>query len=227
MEVQCVRCGKVFDRPNWHATREQKHYCSKECRFPTTVITCVWCGQQKRVPPSAVKEHNFCSRKCCRAWQGANGMVGQVHARIDLVCPVCGKAFYRERNAVNRANQNYCSQECYHLARQETMTGASNPAWRGGGQAYYGPNWRRQSRRARARDRHMCQRCGVSENEIRCALHVHHVIPLRTFQGDFSRANALKNLVSLCPVCHKTIEWHPEQMEQFLNSMSAGRSAPP
>ena len=51
----------------------------------------------------------------------------------------------------------------------------------------------------RERDNYKCVLCGVSEQELKKTLHVHHIYPL-------SRHPALRldtsNLVSLCPECH-------------------------
>lgn len=220
MLVHCETCGKELNRARWYVERQQKHYCSKACKWPPVIITCEWCGKQKKVSPSAVKEHNFCDRKCCRAWQGANGLVAQP-TRVTVACAVCGSTFERQPNQIKRNQKSFCSRECFAIGHQERMEGDKNPAWRGGFDPYYGPNWDRQSRRARERDSHTCQRCGVKESDLDKLLHVHHIIPLRAFQRDFRRANALSNLVSLCPSCHKFLEWHPDQMNAFVASWPA------
>lgn len=219
MLVQCATCGIEFDRPRWHAERQQNHYCSKACQNPPFVFNCEWCGISRQVPPSAKKDHNFCSRKCCRAWQGAQGLVAQP-SRVTVLCATCGQPFERQPNQIKRVGQSYCSRVCFAEAHRHRMSGAINPAWRGGFDPYYGPNWDQQSRRARARDGHVCQRCGAAETDLHCALHVHHIIPLRSFRRDFRRANALINLVSLCPSCHKFLEWHPDQMAAFVASLA-------
>ncbi|MFN2144676.1 MAG: Zn-binding domain-containing protein, partial [Anaerolineales bacterium] len=67
----------------------------------------------------------------------------------------------------------------------------------------YGPNWPRQRDAARQRDNHTCQNCGLPEDGR--AHDVHHKIPFRAFE-DFSEANRLENLVTLCPTCHRRAE---------------------
>jgi len=67
----------------------------------------------------------------------------------------------------------------------------------------YGPNWPAQRERALARDHHRCQVCGAGEEGG--AHHVHHKTPFRTFVG-YQQANALSNLVTLCPRCHRRAE---------------------
>ncbi|MEJ5198211.1 MAG: Zn-binding domain-containing protein [Anaerolineae bacterium] len=81
----------------------------------------------------------------------------------------------------------------------------------------YGPNWPRQRDAARARDGFRCQSCGALETGGR-QHDVHHRIPFRAFvahpdlRGDLPAdrawevANALENLVTLCPACHRRAE---------------------
>lgn len=67
----------------------------------------------------------------------------------------------------------------------------------------YGPNWRTQRDRARARDDYRCQVCGKHEQSQ--AHDVHHRQPFRTFTS-YEQANQLGNLVTLCKDCHRRVE---------------------
>lgn len=75
----------------------------------------------------------------------------------------------------------------------------------------YGPNWQQQRDAARARDGYRCAICGAPEPPGR-QHHVHHRIPFRKFgyrpgENDaYLRANALENLITVCPSCHAQIE---------------------
>ncbi len=75
----------------------------------------------------------------------------------------------------------------------------------------YGPNWAEQRERARARDGYRCRRCGAPEPPDR-QHHVHHIRPFREFgyvPGEneaYREANALENLITLCPRCHRRAE---------------------
>ncbi|MDW8053677.1 MAG: DEAD/DEAH box helicase [Anaerolineae bacterium] len=75
----------------------------------------------------------------------------------------------------------------------------------------YGPNWAQQRDAARARDGYRCRVCGAPEPPGR-QHHVHHLIPFRTFgyvRGEndaYLQANALDNLITVCPACHARIE---------------------
>jgi DEAD/DEAH box helicase domain-containing protein len=73
----------------------------------------------------------------------------------------------------------------------------------------YGPNWRAQRDRARARDGYRCQACGVEERQREHD--VHHKIPFRSFLREggsqaIERAHQLSNLVTLCHNCHRRVE---------------------
>lgn len=74
---------------------------------------------------------------------------------------------------------------------------------------YYGPNWRAVREKAIQRDGGECSRCGTTRREHRNKhdhdLHVHHITPLRQI-GDYSKANKLENLRTLCFRCHKLVE---------------------
>lgn len=75
----------------------------------------------------------------------------------------------------------------------------------------YGPNWQKQRDAARARDGYRCVICGAPEPLGR-QHHVHHRIPFRKFgyrpgENDaYLQANALDNLMTVCPTCHAQIE---------------------
>jgi len=77
--------------------------------------------------------------------------------------------------------------------------------------ADYGPNWPAQRDAARARDGYRCRYCGAPEREGR-QHDVHHLIPFHAFGyipgvNDLYRlANALDNLITLCPACHRRAE---------------------
>jgi DEAD/DEAH box helicase domain-containing protein len=75
----------------------------------------------------------------------------------------------------------------------------------------YGPDWPAARAAARARDGYMCRQCGAPEREGR-AHDVHHLRPFREFgyvpgeNRNDRQANALDNLITLCPTCHHRAE---------------------
>lgn len=85
----------------------------------------------------------------------------------------------------------------------------------------YGPNWAQQRLRARARDGFRCRRCGISEAELGRELDVHHKVPFREFDGRYTAANALDNLVSLCPSCHSRAEpWYKSDVAAGVQGLA-------
>jgi DEAD/DEAH box helicase domain-containing protein len=67
----------------------------------------------------------------------------------------------------------------------------------------YGTNWKKQRNFARKRDDYRCRACGLQEADNHH--HVHHIKPFRLFESP-TKANALDNLTTLCPSCHKRVE---------------------
>lgn len=44
-------------------------------------------------------------------------------------------------------------------------------------------------------------------------LDVHHIIPVRDFNGDMESAHDFDNLITLCRSCHKYVEHHTSDAE--------------
>ncbi len=89
----------------------------------------------------------------------------------------------------------------------------------------YGPNWLEQRRRALERDGGRCQHCGAPQRPGR-QHDVHHIRPFRTFgyrpdvNDHYLQANALENLVTLCPPCHRRAEGH-QRMRSALAGLAS------
>ncbi len=75
----------------------------------------------------------------------------------------------------------------------------------------YGPDWPEIREQMLARDEHRCRLCGAEAQASR-PLEVHHVTPLRSYLAQHPHAMALRlahaprNLLTLCPVCHRKVE---------------------
>lgn len=171
-------------------------------------ILCAHCGELfRRSPANRVGRgrNNYCSRACMAA--AYRGRPSPKRGPWPTVpCDNCGAFVSRPEWWHKQNAHTFCNRQCFTEWKASNWTGEDNPCWRGGHPPYYGPNWLRQQREARRRDNHRCCLCGTSEQTQRRALDVHHIKPMRLFAGDYRRANALANLVSLCEFCHHLAE---------------------
>jgi 5-methylcytosine-specific restriction endonuclease McrA len=229
-EVDCHNCGDTVEKPPGKIERNERHFCSRECYHnsgrpdmqgennpnPETgkvTVECEHCGDSFEVYPYREDSARFCSRECkdsnmagetgeqSRRWEGA---------KETFECVECGSEFKR----FDKQNDNkYCSKDCYNTASSRMFSGDGNPAWRGGYDGYYGPNWDGQRRKAIERDQRTCQRCGKHAEDMHRSPDVHHKKRLGWFKEEYDapewyeKANRLENLVTLCQRCHAKIEW--------------------
>jgi len=144
--------------------------------------------------------------------------------RVQAQCSQCETFFETTPSRVARYPHIFCGLPCRNKWRTENMCGENAPSWKGGKATYYGPNWKEQRRRARKRDNYTCQQCGKTEASIGEQLHVHHMMPFRTFgyiagvNNAYVEANRLSNLVSLCQLCHIHSEPRDMKSHPLLNS---------
>ena len=83
----------------------------------------------------------------------------------------------------------------------DAKIGKNHWNWQGGISFDYGPDWEQQKQLALERDKHTCQNCTVTKEELNQEPDVHHKIPYRDTQD-----NNLENLVCLCRSCHSRTE---------------------
>ena len=88
----------------------------------------------------------------------------------------------------------------------ERITGKNNPNYTNGRSKYfttirYGDDWEAIRLLIYRRDNFTCQECGLKQEDSKCSFHIHHKIPFL-----ISFDNSPKNLITLCPSCHKKIE---------------------
>lgn len=215
----CPTCGREF---SFHRSWPRK-YCSHACagranvgniaRWEPSSYTakCEMCGKDFTTTPSA-NRGRFCSLACFGQWQSLN-VRGANHPKTGktlgrprhlppvttLQCAICGRDFPTKLSHV--ARRRCCSKSCEAILFQETCTGARNPHWKGGGEGYYGPSWRK-ARRAVLRTAKGCAICGNPSTTGK-ALDVHHRVPFEVFGLErHEEANVLTNLVALCNICH-------------------------
>lgn len=186
VEITCATCGKVFSVPR--SRKDIRKHCSRECmdksiRRPEQI--CKWCGKKYR----PIKTGNsFCSLRCAIDIRKAT--------RLHKICETCEKEFIVKKGYVGA---RFCSHKCSSIGI--AMHGPDNPNWKGGCDSDRGPNWHKQSWKARKRDNYTCQMCSlVRKNNP--ALPVHHIQRYHEFNDDYITANDLSNLITLCSRCH-------------------------
>lgn len=188
---------------------------------PDLDVTCTQCGVMFHTTRQRLRENkagNFCSRECFNAFQRETGYNKPPLKKDDpsktlfFACSQCGEGF--ERKVYNVKTSKYgvifCSQKCAYQWRSENLTGEDSPVWKGGYHYEYGgSHWKRQRRRARERDNHTCQDCGITGQEWGYKFDVHHVTAYDLFD-DPKEANHLDNLVTLCRQCH--VKYHKQDL---------------
>lgn len=221
MQYICSVCGISFCRSPSHMRKSKQPYCSLKCfsnrMGGRVVVSCSICGKEVVRAASHAKRNanQLCSSRCrdvlykrtntndgSSLWRGG---------KVQTQCEECGNPL--ERFPYELKARTFCNRSCFTAWKSKNFAGEKNPHWRGGyKEDYYGPNWRTQSRAARQRDQHCCQRCGITQKELKRTLHVHHIIPFRSFgyrRGEndkYLAANRLDNLISLCARCHNSAE---------------------
>lgn len=213
LECTCEQCGKMFLAQRSHVLQGRARYCSRKCRNESgqAEYTCKHCENVFTSCKSHQKSNRrqFCNRECQRAYYAT-----------FCTCEQCHKEFRTKRFKENTAR--FCSIACKSQWQSENMCGEDSPSWKGGYKRYYGPNWYRQRNRARKRDKYKCQHCGVHEKKLSRQLDVHHLRSFREFgyipgENDFFKlANALPNLISLCPSCHAKVEHNQVPIQPYL-----------
>lgn len=216
----CRNCDKPMFADTWIQKHRKHICCSPQCgyehrrnigafkgennpAYSSAVVICEICGKQFSRHRYAREQydHQYCSRICAR--KGQLKLYPTAKPPIERPCDYCGEVLVRQ--SWQFRERAFCNHSCFAHWKSDNWTAQDNPAWRSGYERYYGPNWIRQSRRARERDGHTCQRCGVTEAQLGKALDVHHIIRFGDFT-DYQQANLLSNLLCLCHTCHMLIE---------------------
>lgn len=216
--IICQTCGKPFEVKPYRASVAK--YCSSACKgkamlgsepankgvFTRRVtLICAHCGKTFEREAGRLNHGRgkHCSPECQYAAIKARPPKAPTQ---EFTCLNCGKQFWIYKSVLNRSKGigKYCCRAC----RDEHWLGENTPLFiHGKGVNWHGPNWYSQRRKARRRDKYLCQHCGLSDRE--CVketgqpLHVHHIVPFRVFGDDYEAANHLRNLITLCPACHR------------------------
>lgn len=193
---QCAVCSKPVVRAPSHV-KSRFVFCSRACHYEARGLGLV---ARTITEPYKVTESGRA------AWRAAGEARRGVPRKepISWTCEVCSRRRTIHRGKLAPARKlRFCSHQCASAG----LTGAGNPAWRGGHPHYYGPSWRKVQRRARTADNNTCQRCFVHRGALDRELDVHHIRPVSSFTEP-NDANWIGNVVTLCHPCHMLIEWN-------------------
>lgn len=177
--TDCVNCGEKILGAGVSTGKQERKYCSNECRVEykkPKPINCSVCnvlfsaikyGKKKDGSPryARVNDQKTCSRDCLAQ-------------------------FFR----IDEARKEKIS-----LA----FSGDKHPAWLGGSHegSGRGAGWNKIAEVCRERAGRKCEQCGKSEAENGRRLDVNHIIPFHQWQNK-TKANAQSNLEALCKSCH-------------------------
>lgn len=213
--VTCLYCNKKLNRSPSRVSKRNfccfDHWISYQKRN-SKITSCAQCGKEiyRRAVHILRSKRHFCSPKCHNTWEATHPRTGKKSPRWDhvaLTCDQCGKPISRKRSQAEKYDYHFCSHRCHYEWQKTFFQGENNPAWNGGYEPYYGPNWNLQRNKARKRDGYACLRCGATEVELGNELSVHHYVSFAQFSPDqYKEANCLNNLGSFCRSCHLTIE---------------------
>lgn len=213
IKVACAHCGEILFRfPS--RVDGRKHFCNQRCkaeyqaRQGTVWLKCEICEGPYPVARyfAEIKDSRrsrYCSNKC-KAIARSRRMMGEGNPnwqpKITLTCVTCDKKFDTTPYWAEKGKP-CCGRPCSNEHRSKTYRREKHWLWKGGRIHDYGPDWLKIAARARKRDGYTCQDCSL-KHKGRPALHVHHIVSLREFDGDYEAANQLSNLLTLCPDCH-------------------------
>jgi len=221
---ECAACGKAF-----HSEHERK-YCSDDCRQGAVSFegsqnpnyaggrnetVCELCDSSFRYYPSE-KPGVYCA-DCVATenWRYEPDNTGSRNPRWnggkrELDCDNCGETFERYPGNIE-SEHVFCSPDCQHEWLSEAFTGEGHPNWAGGGMPNYRGDWREVREEALERDGRECVVCGADREDLGRNPDVHHIVPVRAYaeapDRDRADAHVPRNVVCLCPSCHRTAEF--------------------
>lgn len=218
----CETCGNHFTATPSEVKKGWAKYCSRTCYDAAGHIerTCAQCGITYTAHRSQHERYGskFCCKACYAAWQKDNppahlppapvyGKDNHAWRKVVVNCDNCGREIERTPYRLQKLNHHFCNAKCMGEWRSNNIVGEKHPLWKEDSRGpSYGPNWYGQRKKVRSRANYCCQHCGISEKKLGKQLDVHHLIPFRTFNGDYKLANRLDNLIALCNSCHKLAE---------------------
>lgn len=199
-----ITCGRICagkNRSKFITGKNHPNYSSRE-------YNCDYCDKKIIRQPHKRKNHKhlFCDQNCLNLWMKKN-WTGNGNHKFNsqyVKCIVCGKEILVSQSRI--ANRTYgitCSNECRYDVNSLFASGENSPHYKGGKVKNYGTSWPWAKKQARRRDNNTCRGCGITKEQHKGNMHVHHIIPFRFFGKDNHKiGNNLNHLVCYCRVCH-------------------------
>ena len=223
--MSCTGCGVLFEVKKYTLNIPTKHgrFCSRICRArflaphvssmqrTSIEIACFYCGKDFSIQPYRLRDgsqNHFCSLSCSTkfylAIRWADGP-----KMTAVTCAQCGeeialKEWDKRLRDKRGQEQHFCNRQCFAQWKSEHWRLEQNPSWRGGWTPH-GKGWAIICNQVRKEQKFRCADCKVTEETLRRALDVHHIIAARFFKTD-QEASARANLVALCHSCHTSRE---------------------
>jgi len=188
-------CESKFKSANWVGEEHPSWNGGK------VQLECEECGDAYFAKSSEVGKSSFCSRDC---FYESNAVDEEKYE-----CVNCGDVVQKKPYNVKGENVVCKDRECYIEYMRSIRKGDENPSWNSGNPDNYGSNWNEKRREILERDEFSCNVCGMSRDEHYSEydkdLHVHHKIPIATFDEP-EDANYLTNLITSCQGCHPKLD---------------------
>lgn len=197
MEV-CDDCGSEFKTENGlNIHKGHKH--------GKNTNNCVMCGDRYEVTPAREDLEFTCKSDECHSKYKSKSSMGKGNSNWsgghNVECYNCGDEIWRTPFQLKEFDKYFCSKGCIGSA--------------GGDYTHrYGDNWQKIREEAIERDNGKCIDCGISREKHKekygFDIHVDHIIPRRVYFNDnnleLNDANRIKNLLTMCCVCHKKFD---------------------
>ena len=115
---------------------ERKYIPSHKNRRKGVVVKCAWCGQEKKIIPSKVKnrKNHFCNLKCRVEWQKENSKgknnLNWRGGEKKAKCAFCENMLYMNKYRLKRSHHHFCNQTCKGKWWTKNKVGKRNPNWK-------------------------------------------------------------------------------------------------
>lgn len=156
-------------------------------------LACEECGAKFRVKRSS-SDRKYCSQKCYTKARKVR--------RVKIDCEYCGKTI--EVPEYESGSRRFCSRQCTAKWHGEQMKIWKNKKAYKKAKREAPGDLKKNKKRARERDNHICQFCGKVEKSGKYnywRLATHHIKPIR--EGG---TNNIGNIITLCSSCHNSLE---------------------